>query len=85
MISFHMPDRLQHGWRAGSNNGNPTKCEEGYDFVKFEKELEARKQGAAAQRRRPMVETEFCCLHKILKSFGACHSSGIWKVGMPAQ
>jgi len=26
-ISFHMPDRL-HGWRSGSNDGNPTKSAE---------------------------------------------------------
>jgi hypothetical protein len=82
-ISFHMPDRL-HGWRTGSNDGNPTKCAEVNDFVKFVKKLEARKQGAASQTRRPMVETEFRRLHEVFKSFGGPHSSGIWKFGMPA-
>ncbi|KAI2508146.1 hypothetical protein MHU86_6319 [Fragilaria crotonensis] len=40
-ISFHMPDRL-HGWRTGSNDGNPTKCAEVNDFVKYVKKLEAK-------------------------------------------
>jgi hypothetical protein len=49
-ISFHMPDRL-HGWRTGSNDGNPTKSAEVNDFVKRVKKLEARKQGAESQTR----------------------------------
>ena len=81
-ISFHMPDRL-HGWRTGSNDGNPTKCAEVNDFVKFVKKLEARKQGAASQTRRPMVETEFGCLHEVFKTFGGPHSLAIWNFGMP--
>lgn len=82
-ISFYMPDRL-HGWRTGSNDGNPTKCAEVNDFIKYVKKLEARKQGAESQTRRPMTENEFRGLHKVFKSYGAPHSSVIWKYGMPA-
>ncbi|KAI2497781.1 hypothetical protein MHU86_16723 [Fragilaria crotonensis] len=82
-ISFHMPDRLD-GWRTGSNDGNPIKCAEVNDFVKYVKKLEARKQGAASQTRRPMVENEFRRLHEVFKTFGGPHSSAIWKYGMPA-
>ena len=65
-ISFHKPDWL-HGWRTGSNDGNPTKCAEVNDFVKYLKKLEARKQGAASQTRRPMVEGEFRRLHEVIR------------------
>ena len=82
-ISFHMPDRL-HSWRTGSNDGNPTKSAEVNDFVKYLKKLEARKQGAASQTRRPMIASEFRRLHEVFKTFGGPHSSGIWKYGMPA-
>ena len=82
-ISFYMPDRL-HGWRTGSNDGNPTKCAEVNDFVKYVKKQEARKQGAASQTRRPMTESEFRRLHEVFKSYGGPHSSAIWKYGMPA-
>ena len=40
-----MPNQL-HGWRSGSNDGNPTKSAEVNDSVKRVKKLEARKQGA---------------------------------------
>jgi hypothetical protein len=43
-ISFYMPDQL-HGWRSGSNDGNPTKSAEVNDFVKRIKKMEARKRG----------------------------------------
>jgi hypothetical protein len=83
-ISFYMPDRL-HGWRTGSNDGNPTKCAEVNDFVKNLKKLEARKQGADSKTRRPMVtEAEFRRLHHIFKTYGGSHSAGIWRYGMPA-
>jgi hypothetical protein len=82
-ISFFMPDRL-HGWRTGTNDGNPTKCAEVNDFIKYIKKLEARKQGADSQTRRPMQEKEFRRLHEVFKSFGGSHSSMIWKFGMPA-
>jgi hypothetical protein len=82
-ISFYMPDRL-HGWRTGSNDGNPTKCAEVNDFVKYLRKLEARKQGAESKTRRPMEEREFRRLHEVFKTFGGSHSSGIWKLGMPA-
>ena len=67
-----------------SNDGNPTKCSEVNDFVKYLRKLEARKQGAASKTRRPMEEREFRRLHEVFKTFGAPHSSGIWKLGMPA-
>ena len=73
-ISFHMPDRL-HGWRSGSNDGNPTKSAEVNDFIKRVKKLEARKQGADSQTRRPMLEVEFRRLHKILKSTVHAHNT----------
>ena len=85
-ISFHMPDRL-HGWRSGSNDGNPTKSAEVNDFIKRVKKLEARKQGADSQTRRPMLEVEFRRLHEIFKSTVHAHNtntSRIWKYGMPA-
>jgi hypothetical protein len=83
-ISFHMPDRL-HGWRSGSNDGNPTKSAEMNDFIKRVKKLETRKQGAESQTRRPMQEIEFCRLHEVFKSSsGTTNSSNIWKFGMPA-
>jgi hypothetical protein len=82
-ISFHMPNRLD-GWQTGSNDGNPTKCAEVNDFVKYLKKLKARKQGAASQTRRPMVEGKFRRLHEVFKSYGGPHSSAVWKYGMPA-
>lgn len=82
-VSFYMPNRL-HGWRSGSNDGNPTKCAEVNDFIKYIKKLEARKQGAESQTRRPMQEKEFKRLHEVFKSYGGSHSSSIWKFGMPA-
>ena len=83
-ISFHMPDCL-HGWRSGTNDGNPTKSAEMNDFIKRVKKLETRKQGAESQTRRPMQEIEFCRLHEVFKSFsGGTNSSNIWKFGMPA-
>ena len=83
-ISFHMPDRL-HGWRSGSNDGNPTKSAEMNDFIKRVKKLETRKQGAESQTRRPMQEIEFRQLHEVFKSSsGTTNSSIIWKFGMPA-
>ena len=82
-VSFYMPDRL-HGWRSGSNDGNPTKCAEVNDSIKYIKKLEARKQGADSQTRRQMTENEFKRLHEIFKSYGGSHSSSIWKFGMPA-
>jgi hypothetical protein len=95
-ISFHMPDRL-HGWRSGSNDGNPTKSVEVNDFIKRVKKLEARKQGADSKTRRPMQETEFRRLHEIFKSSPHAErdrdqqqqqnntsTSIIWRYGMPA-
>jgi hypothetical protein len=89
-ISFHMPDRL-HGWRSGSNDGNPTKSVEVNDFIKRVKKLEARKQGADSKTRRPMQETEFRRLHEIFKSSphadqqqNNTSTSIIWRYGMPA-
>jgi len=83
-ISFHMPDRL-HGWRSGSNDGNPTKSAEMNDFIKRVKKLETRKQDAESQTRRPMQEIEFRQLHEVFKSSsGTTNSSIIWKFGMPA-
>ena len=82
-ISFHMPDRL-HGWRTGSNDGNPTKSVEVNDFIKRVKKLEARKQGAESQTRRPMLETEFRRLHEVFKSYDQAQNASIWKYGMPA-
>jgi hypothetical protein len=67
-----MPDRL-HGWRSGSNDGNPTKCAEVNDFIKYIKKLEARKQGAESQTRRPMQEKEFKRVHEVFKSYGGSH------------
>ena len=43
-ISFHMPDRL-HGWRSGSNDGNPTKSVEVNDFIKRVKKLGGKETG----------------------------------------
>jgi len=82
-ISFHMPDRL-HGWRTGSNDGNPTRSVEVNDFIKRVKKLEARKQGAESQTRRPMLETEFRRLHEVFKSYDQSQNASIWKYGMPA-
>ncbi|KAI2509490.1 hypothetical protein MHU86_4867 [Fragilaria crotonensis] len=45
--------------RTGSNDGNPTKCAEVNDFVKYLRKLEARKQGAESKTRHPMEEREF--------------------------
>jgi hypothetical protein len=78
-----MPDCL-HGWRSGSNDGNPTKCAEVNNFIKDIKKLEAWKQGADSQMQRPMTEKEFKRLHEIFKSYGGSHSLSIWKFGMPA-
>jgi hypothetical protein len=64
-ISFSMPNQL-HGWRSGSNDGNPTKSAEVNDFVKCIKKLEARKHGADLKSWRPMLKTEFQHLHEIL-------------------
>ncbi len=82
-ISFHMPDRL-HGWQTGSNDGNCTKGAEVNDFVKYLKKLEARKESAASQTRRPMVEGKFRRLHEVFNAYGGPHSSAVWKYGMPA-
>ena len=84
-ISFHMPDRLIP-WRSGSNDGNPTRSVEMNDFIKRVKKLEARKQGAESQTRRPLLDTEFRRLHEVFKSNAAPdhHSSIIWRYGMPA-
>jgi hypothetical protein len=84
-IFFYMPNRL-HGWQTGSNDGNPTKCAEVNDVVKYLKQLEARKQGADSKTRRPMMtEAEFRRLdHIVFKTYGGSHSSGIWRYGMPA-
>ena len=86
-ISFFMPDRL-HGWRSGTNDGNPTKSAKVNDYIRHIKRLETRKQGAQSQTRRPMQETEFRRLHEILKSQDVPnqqrHTSLIWKFGMPA-
>jgi hypothetical protein len=82
-ISFHMlPDRL-HGWRTGSNDGNPTKLVEVNDFIKRVKKLEAKKQGAESQTCRPMLETEFRRLHEVFKSYDQAQNVSIWKYGMP--
>ena len=78
-----MPDRL-HSLQNGSNDGNPTKCAEVNDFVKYLKKLEARKQGANSETRQPTIEAEFCQLHQIFKTYGGPQSSGIWRYGMPA-
>jgi hypothetical protein len=67
-ISYYMPDRLVHGWRSGSNDGNPTKSAEVNDFIKQVKKSEARKQGADSQTQQLMLETEFRQLHKIFRS-----------------
>ncbi len=77
-ISFHiMPDCL-HGWRSGSNDGNPTKSAEMNDFIKRVKKLETRKQGAESQTRRLMQEIEFCRLHEVFESSsGTTNSSNI--------
>jgi hypothetical protein len=86
-VSFYsMPDCL-HDWHSGLNVGNPTKCAEVNDFIKYIKhikQLEARKQGADSQTRRLMTEKEFKRLHEIFKSYGGSHSLSIWKFGMPA-
>jgi hypothetical protein len=74
-----------HGWISGSrNDGNPAKCAEVNDFIKYIKKLEARKQGADSQTRHPMTEKEFKMLHEIFKSYGGSNSLPIWKFGMPA-
>ena len=54
-ISFSMPDLL-HGWRTGSNDGNPTKCAEVNYFVKNFRKLEARQQGPVSKTWCPMEE-----------------------------
>jgi hypothetical protein len=85
-ISFSMPDRL-HGWRSGTNDGNPTKSAEVNDFIKSIKRMETRRQGAVSQTQRPMQESEFRRLHKIFKTVGGRSLSGrslVWKYGMPA-
>ena len=80
-ISFHMPDRL-HPWRTGSSDGNPTRSVEMNDFIKRVKKLEARKQGAESQTRRPLLDSEFRRLHEVFKSTE--NSSVVWRFGMPA-
>jgi hypothetical protein len=83
-VSLHMPDCL-HGWRSGSNDGNPTKSAEMNDFIKRVKKLQIRKQGAESQTQQPMQEVKFCRLHEVFKSSsGTTNSSNIWKFGMSA-
>ncbi len=81
-----MPDCL-HGWRSGTNDGNPTKSAEVNDFIKTIKRMEPRRQGPVSQTRRPMQEAEFRRLHEIFKTVGGASLSGrslVWKCGMPA-
>jgi hypothetical protein len=68
-ISFFMPDRLQACWSTGRGEGNPTKCLEVNDLIKKVKRLKARKQGASSQTRRPIMESEFRCIHRIFKEY----------------
>jgi hypothetical protein len=85
-VLFFMPDRL-HGWRSGTNDGNPTKSAEVNNFIKSTQRLETRKQGAVSQTRRPMQESEFRRLHEIFKTAGGrmlSRKALIWKYGMPA-
>ena len=80
-ISFRMPDCL-HGWRTGTNDGNPTKLAEVNDFIKRVKKLEARKQGVEFQTCQPMLEIEFQRLHEVFKLHGKEHNSAIWWYGI---
>ena len=57
-VTFFMPDCL-HGWRSGTNDGNPTKSAEVNDFIKSTQRLETRKQGLVSQMRRPKQESAF--------------------------
>ena len=85
-ISFSMPDCL-HGWRSGTNYGNPTKSAKVNDFIKNIKRMETQMQGAVSQTRKPMQEAEFGGLHEIFKTVGGRLLSGrslVWKYGMPA-
>jgi hypothetical protein len=87
-ISFSMPDRL-HGWRSGTNDGNPTKSAKVNGFLKNIKRIETQRQGAVSQTRRPMQKAEFRRLHAeiLFKTVGGRLLSGrslVWKYGMPA-
>jgi hypothetical protein len=82
-ISSFMPDRLMQ-WSVGRNEGNPTRSIEVNSLLKHVRKMEARKQGAESQRRRPMVELEFATMMKVFFDTGIKSKSLIWLYGMRA-
>ena len=78
-LSYFMPNRLMQ-WNEISNVGNLTKSAEVNDLIKRVTKKEARKEGAASHRRRPMKIEEYNSILEILKE----SRQSTEKYGIPA-
>jgi hypothetical protein len=80
-LSHFMPNRMM-AWNELSGVGNPTRCNELNQLLRFVKRKEVRGQGAESQARRATTALEFEAIHSILKAEG---SNTMEKFGIPAM
>ena len=78
-LSFFMPNRLMP-WNELSNVGNPTRCREINELIKFVQKKEVRRQGAPSHVRRSITEPEYNRVLELLKD----KEDILCKYGIPA-
>ena len=57
-LSWYMPNNMA-SWNYLNNSGNPTKCKEIRNLIKYVKQLEVRKKGKESCTKRALTEAEF--------------------------
>ena len=87
-LSSFMTNRLM-AWNEVSNIGNPTRCTELNDLVKYVKKKEVRKQGVSSKARRALTHEEFKATISTIKAHNRTQdgesTSVIWNYGVPAS
>ena len=87
-LSFFMTNRLMP-WNEIASVGNPTRCTEINDLVKYIKKKEVRKQGVKSQARRALTHDEFKNTSELLKqskrTSEGSSTDPIWNYGVPAS
>ena len=83
-----MTNRLMT-WNEISNVGNPTKCSELNDLIKYIKKKEVCKQGIGSKARRALTHEEFKDTLGTLKDHArtaeGASTNPVWNFGVPAS
>lgn len=78
-LSYFMPNR-HHAWNEITNHGNPSRCRELHELIKYVTKKETRGEGVPSCARRPLEEAEYRSTMTVAKN----SENDITRYGIPA-